>query len=157
RFPPSPTGLLHVGSARTALYNWLYARHTGGALVLRFEDTDRARSTPEAIDQALRVLEWLGIDWGEGPTRPTDGMDGDAVAADRLVSQGRAYPCYCTAGELDAERAERQKQGLPLTYSGRCRRLADAERLKFEEEGRVPAIRLIFDPAGETVIEDLIR
>ena len=157
RFPPSPTGLLHVGSARTALYNWLYARHTGGALVLRFEDTDRARSTPEAIDQAVRVLEWLGIDWDEGPTRQTERMDEYAAAAERLVAEGKAYPCYCTAAELDAERAERQKQGLPLIYSGRCRRLTDAERRSFEEEGRVPAIRLIFDPAGETVIEDLIR
>src|SRR2546430_3863933 len=84
RFPPSPTGLLHVGSARTALYNWLYARHTGGVLVLRFEDTDRARSTPEAIGQALRVLEWLGIDWDEGPTRQTERMDDYASAAQRL-------------------------------------------------------------------------
>ena len=157
RFPPSPTGLLHVGSARTALYNWLYARHTGGVLVLRFEDTDRARSTPEAIDQALRVLEWLGIDWDEGPTRQTERMDHYAATAERLVADGRAYPCYCTAEELEAERSERQKQGLPLTYSGRCRRLTEAERRKFEEEGRKPAIRLIFDPAGETVIEDVIR
>ena len=75
RFPPSPTGLLHVGSARTALYNWLRARHTGGSLVLRFEDTDRARSTDEAVDQALRVLEWLGIDWDEGPYRQTERLE----------------------------------------------------------------------------------
>jgi glutamyl-tRNA synthetase len=157
RFPPSPTGLLHVGSARTALYNWLYARHTGGTLVLRFEDTDRARSTPEAIGQALRVLEWLGIDWDEGPTRQTERMDEYVTAAERLVADGKAYPCYCTLEELEAERSQRQKQGLPLTYSGRCRRLTDAERRLFEEEGRTPAIRLIFDPAGETVIEDVIR
>jgi glutamyl-tRNA synthetase len=157
RFPPSPTGLLHVGSARTALYNWLFARHTGGALVLRFEDTDRARSTPEAIDQALRVLEWLGIDWDEGPTRQTERMDQYVATARRLVSEGSAYPCYCTAEELEAERAERQKQNLPLIYSGRCRRLTDAERAAFEDEGRVPAIRLIFEPAGETAIEDLVR
>src|SRR3954447_8812811 len=81
RFPPPPTGLLHVGSARTALYNWLYARHTGGTLVLRFEDTDRARSTDDAIDQALRVLEWLGIDWDEGPIRQTEHLDAYAAAA----------------------------------------------------------------------------
>jgi glutamyl-tRNA synthetase len=72
RFPPSPTGLLHVGSARTALYNWLWARHTGGSLVLRFEDTDRVRSTDDAIEQALRVLEWLGITWDDGPYRQTE-------------------------------------------------------------------------------------
>ena len=81
RFPPSPTGLLHVGSARTALYNWLFARHSGGTMVLRFEDTDRARSTDDAIDQALRVLEWLGIDWDEGPTRQTDHLDDYAAGA----------------------------------------------------------------------------
>ncbi|HEY0388737.1 MAG TPA: glutamate--tRNA ligase [Gaiellales bacterium] len=157
RFPPSPTGLLHVGSARTALYNWLFARHTGGVLVLRFEDTDRARSTPEAIDQALRVLEWLGIDWDEGPTRQTERMDEYVAIARRLVADGNAYPCYCTAEELDAERADRQKRGVPLVYSGRCRRLSDDERAAFEAEGRVPAIRLMFEPAGETVIEDLVR
>jgi glutamyl-tRNA synthetase len=157
RFPPSPTGLLHVGSARTALYNWLYARHTGGVLVLRFEDTDRARSTPEAIDQALRVLEWLGIDWEEGPTRQTERMDEYSTAARRLVAEELAYPCYCTPEELEAERAERQREGLPLIYSGRCRRLTQAERARFEEEDRVPAIRLVFEPAGETVIEDVIR
>ena len=97
RFPPSPTGLLHVGSARTALYNWLVARHTGGSLVLRFEDTDAARSTEEAIDQALRVLEWLGIDWDEGPYRQTD-----------------RYPLYTAC----AERLLGRRQGLPLLLHG---------------------------------------
>src|SRR5437868_6794506 len=114
RFPPSPTGLLHVGSARTALYNWLFARHTGGTMVLRFEDTDRARSTDEAIDQALRVLEWLGIDWDEGPTRQTERLDEYAGVASELVAQDKAYLCYCTPQELEAEREERQKQSLPL-------------------------------------------
>src|SRR5690242_8272155 len=96
RFPPSPTGLLHVGSARTALYNWLVARHTGGSLVLRFEDTDAARSTEEAIDQALRVLTWLGIDWDEGPYRQTDRYPLYTACADRLLDEGKAYRCYCT-------------------------------------------------------------
>jgi len=157
RFPPSPTGLLHVGSARTALYNWLYARHTGGTLVLRFEDTDRARSTDDAIDQALRVLEWLGIDWDEGPIRQTEHLDAYAAAAAGLVDEGKAYRCYCTPTELEAERAERQRQNLPLIYSGRCRRLSDDERAAFEAEGRPFAIRMAFDPAGETAIEDLVR
>ena len=88
RFPPSPTGLLHVGSARTALYNWLWARHTGGSLVLRFEDTDRARSTDGAIDQALRVLEWLGIDWDDGPYRQTERFGFYAETAQRLIDEG---------------------------------------------------------------------
>jgi glutamyl-tRNA synthetase len=157
RFPPSPTGLLHVGSARTALYNWLYARHGGGTLVLRFEDTDRARSTPEAIEQALRVLEWLGIDWDEGPTRQTERMAVYGETAERLIAENEAYRCYCTQQELDAERAQRQKQNQPLIYSGRCRRLTAEQRAAFEAEGRSSAVRLMFDPAGETVIEDLVR
>jgi glutamyl-tRNA synthetase len=157
RFPPSPTGLLHVGTARTALYNWLYARHNGGSLVLRFEDTDRARSTDEAVDQALRVLEWLGIDWDEGPTRQTEHLDRYGDIAERLVSEGAAYRCYCTPQELEQERAERQRQNMPLNYSGRCRRLTDEERAALEAEGRDPVIRLAFDPAGETQIEDMVR
>jgi glutamyl/glutaminyl-tRNA synthetase len=134
RFPPSPTGLLHVGSARTALYNWLYARHTGGSLVIRFEDTDRARSTDEAVDQALRVLEWLGIDWDEGPTRQTEHLHVYGEIAERLVSEGSAYRCYCTPEELDAERKQRQAAQLPLIYSGRCRNLTDEQRAAFEAE-----------------------
>jgi len=157
RFPPSPTGLLHVGSARTALYNWLVARHTGGSLVLRFEDTDAARSTEEAIDQALRVLDWLGIDWDEGPYRQTDRYPLYTACAERLLADGKAYYCYCTAEELEAERTRRQTAHEPLIYSGRCRHLSAEERAAFEAEGRQPAIRLAIDPAGETVIEDLIR
>jgi glutamyl-tRNA synthetase len=157
RFPPSPTGLLHVGSARTALYNWLYARHTGGSLVLRFEDTDRARSTDEAVDQALRVLEWLGIDWDEGPIRQTERLPVYGEIAERLITEGNAYRCYCTPQELDAERKRRQAAQLPLVYSGRCRDLIDEQRAAFEAEGRTPAVRFRFDPAGETMIEDMVR
>jgi glutamyl-tRNA synthetase len=157
RFPPSPTGLLHVGSARTALYNWLFARHAGGAFVLRFEDTDRVRSTDEAMEQALRVLEWLGIDWDEGPHRQTERYPRYAETAARLVEEGKAYRCYCTQKELDAEREQRQRAQQPLIYSGRCRRLSDEQRAAFEAEGRPSAVRLVMDPAGETVIEDLVR
>jgi nondiscriminating glutamyl-tRNA synthetase len=157
RFPPSPTGLLHVGSARTALYNWLFARHAGGTLVLRFEDTDRARSTDEAVDQALRVLEWLGLDWDEGPHRQTERYQHYTDTARRLVDEGKAYRCYCTPQELEAEREQRQKARRPLVYSGRCRHLSDHERAAFEAEGRPSAVRLAMDSAGETVIEDLVR
>jgi nondiscriminating glutamyl-tRNA synthetase len=157
RFPPSPTGLLHVGSARTALYNWLFARHNGGSFVLRFEDTDRARSTEEAVQQALRVLEWLGIDWDEGPSRQTERYQHYLDTAGRLVEQGKAYRCYCTKAELDAEREQQQRAQQPLIYSGRCRRLNDEERAAFEAEGRTSVVRLVMDPAGETVIEDLVR
>ena len=121
RMPPSPTGWFHVGNARTMLFNWLYARHTGGRVVLRFEDTDRARSTEEAIEQAEDVLRWLGIDWDDGPHRQTQRLDLYAAAVAGLVESGAAYPCYCTAEELAAERERRQSAGLPLIYSGRCR------------------------------------
>ena len=136
-----PTGLLHVGSARTALYNWLYARHTGGTLVLRFEDTDRARSTDEAVDQALRVLEWLGIDWDEGPT-PADRAPATSTReiAERLVYE-RAAPTAATARPRSwtPSASERQAAQLPLIYSGRCRDLTDEQRAAFEAEGRTPA------------------
>jgi glutamyl-tRNA synthetase len=157
RFPPSPTGLLHVGSARTALYNWLFARHAGGTLVLRFEDTDRARSTDEAVEQALRVLEWLGIEWDEGPSRQTERYQHYADTAQRLLDEGKAYRCYCTPKELDAEREQRQRAQQPLIYSGRCRRLSGEERVAFEAEGRPSVVRLVMDAAGETVIEDIVR
>jgi glutamyl-tRNA synthetase len=150
RFPPSPTGLLHVGSARTALYNWLHARHTGGSLVLRFEDTDQARSTPEAVDQALRVLEWLGIDWDDGPYRQSERTELYRETAAALLASGAAYRCYCTPEELAAERAAARAAGMPWIYSGRCRRRDDRPDLPF-------AVRLAIDPAGETVIEDAVR
>jgi glutamyl-tRNA synthetase len=150
RFPPSPTGLLHVGSARTALYNWLWARHTGGSLVLRFEDTDRVRSTDDAVEQALRVLEWLGITWDDGPYRQTERFDLYAETAARLVDEGKAYRCYCTPEELEAEREAARAAGRPWIYSGRCRTRADRPDGPF-------AIRLIVPPEGETVIEDAVR
>src|SRR5438105_1101677 len=121
-------------------------------MVLRFEDTDRVRSTEEAVDQALRVLEWLGIDWDEGPYRQTQRYQHYTETARRLLDEGRAYRCYCTQGELEAERAERQRAQLPLIYSGRCRRLTDEQRAEFEAEGRPSAVRLVMEPAGETVI-----
>jgi glutamyl-tRNA synthetase len=157
RFPPSPTGMLHVGSARTALFNWLYARHHGGALVLRFEDTDRARSTDAAIEQALRVLHWLGIDWDEGPFRQTDRYHLYQQCAERLIAEGKAYRCYCTTAELEAERERRVAAGLPLIYGGRCRTLAAAERERLEAEGRPFAVRLVVDEHGTTAIEDVIH
>jgi glutamyl-tRNA synthetase len=155
--PPSPTGSLHVGSARTMLYNWLYARHAGGRVVLRFEDTDRERSTDEAVEQALRVLEWLGIDWDDGPYRQTQRLDQYRDAVAELVARDAAYPCYCTAEELAAERARREAAGLPLVYGGRCARLSADERAAFEAQGRTPAVRLRVPAAGATVIVDLVR
>jgi glutamyl-tRNA synthetase len=157
RLPPSPTGYLHVGSARTMLYNWLYARHGGGRVVLRFEDTDRERSTDGAIEQALRVLRWLGIDWDDGPYRQTERLDLYRGAVADLVARDAAYPCYCTAEELAAERALREQAGQPLVYGGRCASLTAAERAAFEAEGRTPAVRLRVPAAGATVIVDMVR
>jgi glutamyl-tRNA synthetase len=103
------------------------------------------------------VLEWLGIDWDEGPTRQTEHLQVYGEIAERLVSEGSAYRCYCTPEELDAERKQRQAAQLPLIYSGRCRNLTDEQRAAFEAEGRTLAVRILFDPAGETVIEDMVR
>jgi glutamyl-tRNA synthetase len=155
--PPSPTGWFHVGNARTMLFNWLYARHTGGRVVLRFEDTDRARSTEEAIAQAEDVLRWLGIDWDEGPHRQTQRLDLYARAASDLIERGAAYPCYCTADELQAERERRQAAGLPLVYSGRCRGLSAEERAAREAEGLPRVIRLAMPTEGTTAVEDVVR
>ena len=155
--PPSPTGSFHVGTVRTMLFNWLYARHTGGRVVLRFEDTDRARSTEEAVAQAEDVLRWLGIDWDEGPYRQTQRLELYAQAAADLVKSGAAYPCYCTAEELQVERERRQAAGLPLIYSGRCRGLSAEERAAREAAGLPGAIRLAMPTAGTTAIEDVVR
>ena len=157
RMPPSPTGLLHVGSARTMLYNWLFARGDGGSVVLRFEDTDTERSTDDAVEQALRVFGWLGIDWDTGPVRQTDRLDLYRAAAADLVTDGHAYRCYCTPEELEAERARRRQENLPLIYSGRCRDLTVDERAAFEAEGRSFAVRLRVPESGTTSITDIVR
>jgi glutamyl-tRNA synthetase len=165
RFCPSPTGLLHVGGVRTALYNWLYARRRGGVLVLRIEDTDEARENPDAIEQIQRSLRWCGLDWDEGP-----GIGGPhepylqserrplhLAAVEQMLAAGTAYRCYCTPAELDAERKVAQAAGLPTVYSRRCRNLSDAERGAREAEGLRPAIRLAIPDEGEVVIDDLVR
>ncbi len=155
--PPSPTGLLHVGSARTMLYNWLFARGGGGRVVLRFEDTDTERSTDTAVEQALRVFAWLGIDWDDGPYRQTERFELYAAAAVKLVAEGKAYRCYCTAEELKAERERRKEANLPQIYGGRCRDLTPAEQAAFEAEGRSFALRLRVPESGSTVITDVVR
>ncbi len=151
RFAPSPTGLLHVGGARTALFNWLYAHHHGGAFILRIEDTDRSRSTEENLDAILDALRWLELDWDEGPPtagyRQTERLPLYRAHAQRLVAEGRAYYCACTPEQLDAERAEAQARNETFRYSGRCRKLgltAGALRLRIPDE-------------GATVVDDLIH
>src|SRR5258707_13464015 len=106
RFAPSPTGYLHVGGARTALFNWLFARHFGGTLVLRIEDTDLERSTPEMVEGILQGMQWLGLDWDEGPYHQTQRVDLYRAAASRLIESGPPYPCFCTNQETESPRAK---------------------------------------------------
>ncbi len=111
RFAPSPTGYLHVGGARTALFNWLYARHYGGTLILRIEDTDLERSTPEMVDGILEGLRWLGIDWDEGPFFQTQRMELYRAAAGHLINTAHAYYCFCTKEQLEQQRAQGVSEG----------------------------------------------
>ncbi len=124
RFPPSPTGDLHIGSARTALFNWLYARHTGGKFILRIEDTDRVRSTPEAVDVILAAMEWLGLDYDEGPYYQTRRFERYIEVIERLVAEGKAYHCYCSKERIETLRAAQMAQKIKPRYDGRCRDLA---------------------------------
>jgi glutamyl-tRNA synthetase len=164
RFAPSPTGFLHVGGVRTALFNWLYARHERGAFVLRIEDTDETRHQPEAIEQIQRSLRWLGLDWDEGPDVggpfapyiQSERRARHVAVAENLLASGAAYRCYCTPDELERERQAALAGGRPPAYSGRCRNLTADERAALEAEGRRPAIRFVIPP-GETVVDDLVR
>jgi glutamyl-tRNA synthetase len=169
RMAPSPTGPLHIGTARTSLYNFLTARHAGGTYVLRIEDTDAVRSTVEYEADIIDNLHWLGITWDEGPQvaggedigpygpyRQSQRMDRYTREADRLLDGGSAYRCWCTPEELDAVRRQQEAAKEPPRYNGRCLNLSDVERAAFETEGRTPAIRLKVPP--ETIrFDDLIR
>ena len=161
RYAPSPTGYPHVGNIRTALFNWLYARHTGGSFIVRIEDTDQARSIEGALQNILESLNWLGLDWDEGPEvggsygpyLQSQRLDLYHSAVQQLVDQGRAYHCYCTPAELDRMRKEQQKQGLPPRYDRRCR---DTERARAKTESSV--VRFATPLEGPAVTtHDLIR
>ncbi|PKL51896.1 MAG: glutamate--tRNA ligase [Nitrospira bacterium HGW-Nitrospira-1] len=151
RFAPSPTGFLHIGGARTALFNWLYARNTKGVFILRIEDTDRTRSTDEYIDAIIEGMNWLGLDWDEGPFRQTDRFDVYRSYADKLLKEGKAYHCYCSAEELEARRKEAMAIGKPVKYNGRCR------DMKEPVPGVAPVVRFRMPQQGRTVVDDLIR
>ena len=125
RFAPSPTGFLHIGGVRTALFNWLFARHHGGQFVLRIEDTDHERSTEESITEILESMRWLGLDWDEGPHRQTERQELYSEKVDQLFKESKAYHCYCTPEELDQKRNEAQKKGLKPKYDGTCRERVD--------------------------------
>src|SRR6267142_804128 len=154
RFAPSPTGSFHVGGARTALFNWAFARHHKGVFILRIEDTDRSRSTDEHIEQILDVLRWLGLDWDEGPPAPgyrqTERFDIYRAHAERLVAEGRAYRCRCTPETLDALREAARAQKEQFRYPGTCRE-ADVP------ESEPHALRLRIPTEGATVVNDLIH
>ena len=163
RFAPSPTGHLHVGGARTALFNWLYARKTGGAFVLRIEDTDRERSTEESYAAILRGLEWLELDWDEGPR--VGGAFGPYLQSERLEiyrehltrlrEAGLVYPCYCTADEIAARNTARGEVAT-AGYDGHCRELTREQRAAFEAEGRRPSWRLRTPDEGATFWYDIV-
>lgn len=156
RFAPSPTGYLHVGGARTALFNWLFARHFGGTLVLRIEDTDLERSTPEMVDGILQGLKWLGIDWDEGPYYQTQRVDLYRIAAAKLLESGAAYYCFCTKEELEARRAKASAEGRPPRYEGTCRRIDRAEALRRKNSGEAAALRFAVPESGSTAFDDAV-
>lgn len=164
RFAPSPTGYLHVGGARTALFNWLFARKTGGRFILRIEDTDVERSTQEAVDGLLRDMKWLGLTWDEGPE--VDGPHGPYYQsqrleiyhryARRLVDNGAAYPCFCSEEELEAKRQKAEEEHRSVHYDGTCRNLSkdEAERRVAAGEPHVIRVRV---PEKDYILDDLVR
>ena len=170
RIAPSPTGPLHLGTARTALFNFLFARHTGGTFIFRLEDTDQARSTEAFELDILEGMHWLGIRWDEGPgigDEPERGAYGPyrqmqrlpryAAAATKLLAEDKAYYCYCSPAELEAERKRREASRQAARYSGRCADLTPAERAAFEAEGRKPVVRFRI-PADRTIaFDDIVR
>lgn len=164
RFAPSPTGYLHIGGARTALFNWLYARHYNGSFILRIEDTDRMRSTPEAVKAILDGMKWLGLDWDEGPEKggeygpyfQTERLDLYREFVDKLLEIGAAYYCYCSAEELADRRKKQFADGKPAIYDRKCLNLSEAEKRQLEKEGKKPAIRLKM-PDRKIVVHDLIK
>lgn len=165
RFAPSPTGPFHIGGARSALFNWLLAKKTGGKLILRIEDTDRARSTRESEENIKAALKWLGINWDEGidvggeygPYRQTERLALYKKFTDQLLAEGKAYYCYCSDEELEAERNTlMEKNEMPI-YQGHCRELTEEQKAKLIAEGRKPTIRFRTPANQQVVFDDLVR
>ncbi len=157
RIAPSPTGNLHIGTARTAVFNWLFARHHSGTFVLRIEDTDAARSRPEYTDNIKSGLEWLGLNWDEGPFFQTERLAKYQQAVQTLIDNDLAYPCYCTPEELEEIRETQKAQGKAPGYDNRHRHLTPEERQAFEADGRKPVIRFKIDSDRNIVWQDSIR
>ncbi|MEO1673102.1 MAG: glutamate--tRNA ligase [Cyanobacteria bacterium J06631_2] len=157
RIAPSPTGNLHIGTARTAVFNWLYAHRHQGTFVLRVEDTDAARSRPEFTENIKSGLEWLGLNWDEGPFFQTERLDKYQQAVQTLIDQGLAYPCYCSSAELDEMRETQKAMNKAPGYDNRHRHLSTEEIAAFEAEGRKPVIRFKIDSDRQIVWQDSIR
>ncbi|MEN6347868.1 MAG: glutamate--tRNA ligase [Syntrophomonas sp.] len=165
RFAPSPTGSLHIGGARTALFNWLFARNMEGKFILRVEDTDTQRSTEDSARGIIEGLQWLGLDWDEGPGK--GGLYGPYRQSERLpiynkhikklLDNGKAYLCFCTPEELHAEREKASKEKKDYKYNGKCRGLSELEKAELLQSGRKPVVRIKTPETGKMVVHDLIR
>ena len=157
RFAPSPTGYPHLGNIRTALFNWLFARHHGGKFILRIEDTDVARKVEGAVNTILESLQWLGLDWDEGPYYQSQRLSDYRESIHNLLRGGHAYPCFCSQERLEAMRQEQIRRKQPPKYDRRCRNLTKNERAELEATGSIPVIRFKTPLEGETTVHDLIR
>jgi glutamyl-tRNA synthetase len=156
RFAPSPTGYLHVGGARTALFNWLFARHTGGTFILRIEDTDFERSSEEMVEGILEGMRWLGLDWDEGPFFQSRRLDLYKETVAKIVAGGHAYPCFCTKEDLENRRKEATAAGRPPMYDRRCRRIGKEEASARVAAGELAAIRFAVPEGGATSFDDAV-
>ena len=152
RFAPSPTGYLHIGGARTALFNYLFARHHQGKFILRIEDTDRERSTPEAIEAILQALQWLHLDWDEGPFYQTQRFPLYREKIQKLLAEGKAYRCICTPADLDAKRQAAQREKRKPAYDGTCRLRPPVIR-----DGQPYTVRFRSPREGTTIVEDVVK
>ena len=165
RFAPSPTGPFHIGGARSALFNWLFARKMGGKLILRIEDTDLERSSRASEENIKAALKWLGMDWDEGvdvggeygPYRQTERLDLYKKFTDKLLAEGKAYYCYCTDDELEAERQALLADGKMPRYMGKCRNLSSEQVAEFKAQGRKPTVRFRVPADQLIVVHDLVR
>ena len=150
RFAPSPTGFLHIGGVRTALFNWLFARHHQGSFILRIEDTDRERSTEDSIQEIIESMQWLGLDWDEGPFRQMERQDLSKEKVDQLLNEGKAYRCYCSPEDLEAKRKAAQAKKEKPKYDGTCRGRKD-------QPDAPHVVRFQCPPTGNVVVKDLLR
>src|ERR1700761_9295902 len=156
RFAPSPTGYLHVGGARTALFNWLFARHTGGTFILRIEDTDFERSSEDMVQGILEGMRWLGMEWDEGPFFQSRRLPLYQATAEQLRQSGHAYYCFCTREELEQRRAQAVSAGRPPMYDRRCRGIAPEVARERVLAGEPAALRFAVPVVGVTAFEDAV-